>query len=118
MKSLAFSRVAGRREGEETVWKFSPMRLATSIMIPLVTALIIGWVGWVSKCSIAGDAAKKTTDHQIPVLHNRITDQGKQRDAAVQKILDKIDTNQAAQNVQNQAIMDHLIQIQRDMRNE
>ncbi len=115
MKRLYSTMVSGRREGEKPEWKFSPVKLAVSIVVPIITALIIGWVGWVSVCSIAGDAAKKTVDVQVPVLHGRITGQDTKRDVAVATITKKIDDNQAAQTVQYQQIMQQLIEMQRDI---
>ena len=115
MKRLYSTMVAGRRAGEEPEWKFNPVKLTIAIVVPIVTGIILYWIGWVSICSIAGDAAKKTVDVQVPVLHGRISGQELKRDAAVATIVKKVDDNQAAQTLQFQAIMEQLIEIRKDM---
>ena len=95
--------------------KFSPLKTAITALITVTVGGLLSWSIWVTTQAFCAAEAKKKIDHQTTVLHNRITDQERQRDAAVKILGDKIDAQQQMQIQQYQQIMNHLIQIQRDI---
>jgi len=107
MKKILYSQVAGRREGETPKWELDPFK----IVMGVGTAVLAGWMAWVSLCSIDGSSAKE----HVPILHKRITvdrtHSDAKRDEAVDKITDKMDR-------QYEGITTQLMQIQRDVRDD
>jgi len=107
MKKIIYSQVGGRRAGEEPRWELDPFK----IILGVGTAVLAGWMAWVSLCSIDGTTAKE----HVPILHQRITKDrvhsDAKRDEAVGKITDKMDR-------QYEGITQQLMQIQRDVRDE
>jgi hypothetical protein len=112
----------GRREGETPEWKPSPAKIVSLVVVPIITGAVILWGGWISKCAVAGAQAKddvatlKAESTKMDgILHERVSDQDNKRTAAVSKLTDKMDQVKAAAAAQYQAIMNQLIEIQRDI---
>jgi len=133
LRALAMSKTAGRREGETPEWKVSPAKIVSLIVVPILTSVAVLWIGWVSNAASEGAQAKddvaevkaeaKAEVAEVKaesikmdgILHQRVSDQDNKRSAAVSKITDKVDQVKAAAAAQYQAIMNQLMQMQRDI---